>query len=275
MLRQAQHRLSSFRLHLDSMCYLCAMHSRSNDDNQLIFGIRAVSEAISAGKEIDRMFVQEGLQNNLFNDLRKICREHEVHFSMVPVYKLNKIAPGKNHQGVVAFLSTITYYDIEQLLPEIFESGKTPLILILDRITDVRNFGAIARSAECAGVDAIVIPSRGAAQVNGDAIKTSAGALHKIPVCREENLKNTIEFLKNSGLKIVSCTEKGSEPVYNADLKGPVAVIMGSEEDGVSGEYIKRSDAKVLIPMKGEISSLNVSVATGIILFEVLRQRSL
>jgi 23S rRNA (guanosine2251-2'-O)-methyltransferase len=251
------------------------MHSRSSDDNQLIFGIRAVSEAITAGKEIDRLFVQEGLQNNLFNDLRKICREHEVHFTMVPVYKLNKIAPGKNHQGVVAFLSTITYHDIEQLLPEVFESGKTPLILILDRITDVRNFGAIARSAECAGVDAIIIPSRGAAQVNGDAIKTSAGALHKIPVCREDNLKNTIDFLKNSGLQIVSCTEKGSEPVYNVDLKGPMAIIMGSEEDGVSGEYLKRSDAKVLIPMKGEISSLNVSVATGIILFEVLRQRAI
>lgn len=250
------------------------MREARSDDNQMIFGIRAVSEAITAGKEIDRLFVQEGLQSGLFNDLRKVCREHEVHFSMVPVYKLNKIAPGKNHQGVVAFLSTITYYDIEQLLPTIFESGKTPIILILDRITDVRNFGAIARSAECAGVDAIIIPSRGAAQVNGDAIKTSAGALHKIPVCREENLKNTIDFLKESGLTIVSCTEKGSEPVYNVDLKGPVAIIMGSEEDGVSGEYLRKSDAKVLIPMKGEISSLNVSVATGIILFEVLRQRS-
>lgn len=251
------------------------MHSRNNDDNQLIYGLRAVSEAIAAGKEIDRLFVQEGLQNNLFNDLRRLCREHDVHFSMVPVYKLNKLAPGKNHQGVVGFLSTITYHEIETLLPAVFESGKTPLVLILDRITDVRNFGAIARSAECAGVDAIIIPSRGSAQVNGDAIKTSAGALHKIPVCREDNLKNTIDYLKNSGLAIVSCTEKGSVPVYTADLKGPVAIIMGSEEDGVSGEYLKRSDQRVLIPMKGEISSLNVSVATGIILFEVLRQRAL
>jgi 23S rRNA (guanosine2251-2'-O)-methyltransferase len=219
--------------------------------------------------------VQEGLQNALFNDLRKVCREHNVHFAMVPVYKLNKLVPGKNHQGAVAFLSTITYYKLEELLPTVFESGKTPLVLVLDRITDVRNFGAIARSAECAGVDAIVIPSRGAAQVNGDAIKTSAGALHKIPVCREDNLKDTIEFLKNSGLRIVSCTEKGSVPVYEEDLKGPLAVIMGSEEDGVSGEYLRRSDARVFIPMKGEISSLNVSVATGVVLFEVLRQRGI
>lgn len=250
-------------------------HREKTDDVQLIFGIRAVSEAITSGKEIDRLFIQEGLQSGLFNDLRKLCREHEIHFAMVPVYKLNKLAPGKNHQGAVAYLSAVTYYNIEDLLPTIFESGKTPLLLILDRITDVRNFGAIARSAECAGVDAIIIPSRGAAQVNGDAIKTSAGALHKIPVCKEENLKNTIEFLKNSGISIASCTEKGSVPHYKADLTGPLAVIMGSEEDGISGEYLKRSDIRVLVPMKGSISSLNVSVATGIILFEVLRQRDL
>lgn len=249
------------------------MREPRKDDAQIIFGIRAVSEAISSGKEIDRLFIQEGLQNTLFNELRQVCREHDVHFVMVPVYKLNKLAPGKNHQGAVAFLSNITYYRIEDLLPTVFESGKMPLVLILDRITDVRNFGAIARSAECAGVDAIIIPTRGAAQVNGDAIKTSAGALHKIPVCREDNIKSTIEFLKSSGLKIVSCTEQGSVPVYKEDLTGPIAIIMGSEEDGVSGEYLKRSDARVLIPMKGEISSLNVSVATGVILFEVLRQR--
>lgn len=251
------------------------MHSREQDDIQLIFGIRAVSEAITSGKEIDRLFVQEGLQNNLFNDLRRICREHLVHFTMVPVYKLNKLAPGKNHQGVVAFLSTISYHHIEDLLPTLFEQGKAPLLVILDRITDVRNFGAIARSAECAGADAIIIPTRGAAQVNGDAIKTSAGALHKIPVCREDNLKSTIDFLKNSGVKIAACTEKASDAYYQADLNGPLAIIMGSEEDGISGEYLKRADVRVQIPMTGTISSLNVSVATGIILFDVLRQRTL
>lgn len=248
--------------------------SRTKDDLQIVYGIRAVSEAITSGKEIDRLFIQEGLQSGLFNELRTVCREHNVLFTMVPVYKLNKLAPGKNHQGAVAYLSTITYHNIETLLPTIFEEGKMPLVLVLDRITDVRNFGAIARSAECAGVDAIVIPTRGAAQVNGDAIKTSAGALHKIPVCREDNLKNTIEFLKNSGLSIIACTEKGSEPLYNVDMKGPCAVIMGSEEDGISNEYLKRADKRVMIPMQGEISSLNVSVATGIILFEILRQRS-
>ncbi|HTF06312.1 MAG TPA: 23S rRNA (guanosine(2251)-2'-O)-methyltransferase RlmB [Bacteroidia bacterium] len=247
----------------------------ASDEMQMIFGIRAVTEAIDSGKEIDRLFVQEGLQNATFNELRKVCRDHEVHFTMVPIYKLNKIAPGKNHQGVVAYLSAVTYHKIETLLPSIFESGKLPFVLILDRITDVRNFGAIARSAECSGVDAIIIPSRGAAQVNGDAIKTSAGALHKIPVCKEDNLKTTIEFLKNSGLTIASCTEKGSVPYYTAPLSGPLAVIMGSEEDGISGEYLKKSDVRVLVPMKGTISSLNVSVATGIILFEVLRQREL
>ena len=249
-------------------------HSRNNDDLQLVYGIRAVSEAITSGKEIDRLFIQEGLQSNLFNDLRKICRQYDIHFTMVPVYKLNKIAPGKNHQGAVAFLSPITYHQIDKLLPALFEEGKVPLVLILDRITDVRNFGAIARSAECSGVNAIIIPSRGAAQVNGDAIKTSAGALHKIAVCREDNLKTTIDYLKNSGLKIIACTEKGGVPHYSADLTGPAAIIMGSEEDGISGEYLKRADTKVMIPMKGEISSLNVSVATGVVLFEILRQRS-
>lgn len=250
-------------------------HREREEDVQLIFGIRAVSEAITSGKEIDRLFVQEGLQSSLFNDLRKICREHDVHFTTVPVYKLNKLVPGKNHQGAVAYLSAVTYHKIDTLLPSVFEHGRTPLILILDRITDVRNFGAIARSAECAGVDAIIIPSRGAAQVNGDAIKTSAGALHKIPVCKEDNLKNTIDFLKNSGLRIAACTEKASEAHYRAELTGPLAVIMGSEEDGISGEYLKKADIRVQVPMKGTISSLNVSVATGIILFEILRQRDL
>jgi 23S rRNA (guanosine2251-2'-O)-methyltransferase len=175
----------------------------------------------------------------------------------------------------VAFLSSVSYSKVENILPAIFEAGKTPLILILDRITDVRNFGAIARSAECAGVDAIVIPTRGSAQINGDAVKTSAGALHTIPVCREDNLKAILDYLKNSGLRIASCTEKGSTPHYSTDLSGPLAIIVGSEEDGISTEYLKRSDVRVQIPMHGKISSLNVSVATGIILFEVLRQREI
>jgi len=174
----------------------------------------------------------------------------------------------------VCFISEITYYKIEDIVPQIFEEGKVPQLLILDRVTDVRNFGAIARTAECAGVDAIIIPSKGAAQINSDAIKTSAGALHRIKVCRENNLKEVIEYLKQSGITIIACTEKAGEVIYDADFTAPLAILMGSEEDGISGEYLKRSDKKIKIPMAGKITSLNVSVATGIILFEALRQRN-
>ncbi|HTL82970.1 MAG TPA: 23S rRNA (guanosine(2251)-2'-O)-methyltransferase RlmB [Bacteroidia bacterium] len=246
---------------------------QSVDTTNMIFGARAVIEAIEAGKEIDRLYLQSDLNNELMIEVRRAAKSAGVVWQFVPEGKFNRIAPGKNHQGVVAFITSVEFHKLDNLLPQIFERGEMPLILILDRITDVRNFGAIARSAECAGVHAIVIPSRGAAQVNGDAVKTSAGALNIIPVCREENLKDVIEFLKNSGLRIASCTEKAESEYYSADLTGPLAVIMGSEEDGISSEYLKRSDVRVQIPMHGKISSLNVSVATGIILFEVLRQR--
>lgn len=247
--------------------------NRPKDDSSIIFGTRAVIEAINAGKEIDRVFIQDRLRNELANELRKLVIDHKIPYQFVPVEKLNRLTQ-KNHQGVVAYISVVTYYRTEDILPLVFEKGKVPLFLILDRITDVRNFGAIARSAECAGVDAIIIPSRGAAQVNGDAVKTSAGALHKIPVCREENLKTTIEYLKESGLQIVSCTEKTDSYYYDLDLTQPTAIIMGSEEDGISGEYLKRSDHKAKIPLMGEIGSLNVSVAAGVILYEAVRQRS-
>jgi len=238
----------------------------------LLFGTRAVIEAIRSGKEVDRLLMQSGLNNELTSELKALVREFNIPFQYVPVEKLNRVT-GKNHQGVIGYISEITYQNIENIVPGIFEEGKVPLILILDRITDVRNFGAIARSAECAGVNAIVIPSKGAAQVNGDAIKTSAGALHKVPVCRSENLKTTIEFLKASGISIISCTEKTDSYYYDHDLTLPLAIIMGSEEDGISGEYLKRSDFKAKIPLMGEIQSLNVSVAAGIILYEALRQR--
>lgn len=252
-------------------------HEHSHEEESsglLIYGIRAVTEAIRAGKEVDKLFVQEGLSNELFGELRRLIRENNIIYKIVPAGKIQRLAPGKNHQGVAAFLSAVAFRKTEDVLPEIFESGQTPLFLILDRITDVRNFGAIARTAECAGVHAIIIPSRGAAQLNADAVKTSAGALHSIPVCREDNLKTVIDYLKESGLRIASCTEKGSTVHYETDLSGPLAIIMGSEEDGISGEYLKRSDVRIQIPMHGTISSLNVSVATGIVLFEVLRQRA-
>ena len=247
---------------------------RQNDHNEehLIFGTRAVIEAVHAGKEIDKIIIQKGLSNQLYTELRKAIKDRDIPIQIVPQEKINRITT-KNHQGVLAFIAQVTYYTAEEMLAGVFEKGKVPLVLILDRVTDVRNFGAIARSADCAGVDFIVIPSRGAAQINADAVKTSAGALNRIPVCREENLKHTIEYLKESGLQIVACHEKTSAYYFNADLTRPTAIIMGSEENGISNEYIKRSDVQVKIPMVGNIASLNVSVAAGIILFEAVKQR--
>jgi 23S rRNA (guanosine2251-2'-O)-methyltransferase len=243
-----------------------------NNDNNMIFGVRAVIEAISAGKEIDKILLQKGISNDLFGELRKALVGKEIPYQFVPPEKLKRVST-KNHQGVIAFLANITYYSTEDLMSSIFEKGKVPLVLILDRVTDVRNFGAVARSAECAGVDMIIIPSRGAAQINADAVKTSAGALHRIPVCREDNLKHTIDYLKESGLQIIACHEKTDKLIYDVNFTLPTCIIMGSEEDGISGEYLKRSDLSAKIPMPGKIASLNVSVATGIVLFEAVHQR--
>lgn len=245
---------------------------QKKEEDSLIFGIRPVIEAVKAGKEIDRLFIQSGLKNELYNELMAVLKHHNVAFQYVPVEKLNRLTT-KNHQGVAGFISSISYHKIQDVIPTIFEEGKVPLILILDRITDVRNFGAIVRTAECSGVQAIVIPTQGAAQINADAMKTSAGALNKVPVCREENLKNVINFLKECGLQIVSCTEKATDYYFQIDFTVPTAIIMGSEEDGISNEYLQKSDAKAKIPLMGEIGSLNVSVASGIILYEAVSQR--
>lgn len=244
-----------------------------NDEN-LIFGTRAVIEALEAGKEIEKILLQKGLSNELYHQLRNALKGQNIPLQFVPPEKLKRLTV-KNHQGVIAYLTEITYYSAEDLLANVFEKGKIPLLLLLDRITDVRNFGAIARTAECAGVDFIIIPSRGSAQINGDAIKTSAGALHRIPVCREENLKQTLEFLKESGLQIISCHEKTEKLIYDADFTQPTVILVGNEENGISGEYLKRSDLQVKIPMPGKTASLNVSVATGIVLFEAVKQRVL
>jgi 23S rRNA (guanosine2251-2'-O)-methyltransferase len=242
------------------------------DEDNLIFGTRAVIEALNAGKDIEKILLQKGLSNELYSQLRQALKGQTVPLQFVPPEKLKRVTD-KNHQGVVAYLTEINYYDTQELLTKVFEKGRIPLVLILDRVTDVRNFGAIARGAECAGVDFIIIPSRGAAQINGDAIKTSAGALHRMKVCREDNLKTTIESLKESGLQIVACHEKTEKLIYDVDFSKPTAVIMGSEENGISNEYLKRSDEQVKIPMAGQIASLNVSVATGIVLFEAVKQR--
>ena len=242
------------------------------EEKNYIFGIRAIIEAVEAGKTIDKLFIQKGLHNDLFAELWKLVREKRINYKHVPVEKINRLTR-KNHQGVFAFISPIDFHNIEDVIPKLYEEGKNPLVLVLDRITDVRNFGAIARTAECAGVDTILIPEQNAAAINADAIKTSAGALHKITVCRTWNLKLAIQFMKDSGIQLVGCTEKTQDNMYKPDYTPPTAIIMGSEEDGVSPEFLKMCDARAKIPMAGKIASLNVSVATGVILYEAIRQR--
>jgi len=240
--------------------------------DNLIYGIRPVIEAVQAGKTLDKVFIQKGLQGDLFRDMRNLLLKTEVQIQYVPIEKLNRLTM-KNHQGVVAFLSLIPYQDIEIILPGLFEQGEIPMILMLDRISDVRNFGAITRTAECAGVHAIIIPDKGAAQINEDAVKTSAGALLRIPVCKSPNFIDSIKFLKNSGLQVIAATEKGSSYYHTADMNVPCTLVLGSEEDGISPNLIRAVDLLVKIPILGEIESLNVSVAAGIILYEAVRQR--
>ena len=237
-----------------------------------IFGLRPIIEAIQAGKEIDTLFIQKGLKNELFQELWQLVRARKVNYKHVPVEKLNRLTR-KNHQGVFAFISPINFHKTDNIIQDVFEKGENPLFLVLDRVTDVRNFGAIVRTAECSGVQAIIVPEKGSAAINGDALKTSAGALHNIPICREFNLKATIEYLKNCGLQIIGCTEKTEEKIYQLNFNLPTAIIMGSEEDGISTEYLKLCDYKAKIPMNGTIGSLNVSVSAGVILYEAVRQR--
>lgn len=244
------------------------------DKNDMIFGTRPIIEAFGAGKELEKIFLLRGPRNAAADEIMKLAKQHEVPVAQVPIEKLNKLTR-KNHQGAVAFISPVTYQPLHEIVTSLFENGKTPLLLILDRVTDVRNFGSIVRNAECMGVDAIVIPSRGGAQINADAMKTSAGALNLVPVCREPNLKDTIDYLKEYGVQIVACTEKTEHLItdFAVDFSGPTAIIMGSEEDGISPEYLKRADVRLRIPLMGQIGSLNVSVATGIILYEAMSQR--
>lgn len=244
------------------------------DRMEMIFGSRPIIEALLAGKVLEKIFLQKTAKNPTTDEILELANKFDVPVAQVPVEKLNNLTR-KNHQGAVAFISAITYSPLDEIVTSLFEKGKSPLLLILDRVTDVRNFGSIARNAECMGVDAIIIPSRGGAQINADAIKTSAGALHLVPVCREPNLKDTLDYLKDYGVQLVACTEKTEDDLTDdkVDMVGPTAIIMGSEEDGISPEYLKRADARLRIPLMGQIGSLNVSVATGIILYEAMRQR--
>lgn len=240
--------------------------------DETIFGTRAVIEAIKAGREIEKIFIQTGLNNDLVKELISIAREKSISLSFIPQQKLNKLS-NKNHQGVVCMLSVVQYSKLEDLIDKAYSDGKEPFFVILDRITDVRNFGAIARTADCAGITGIIIPDKGNAPITGDAMKTSAGALSFLPVSRVSDLKKTIADLKSNGIRILACTEKASQTLYETDLQGPLAIIMGSEEDGISQALIKDADHLIKIPMYGNIASLNVSVAAGIALFEVIRQK--
>ena len=241
--------------------------------DHFLFGIHSILEAIGSGRELERVLIRRGAGSDLMKELVAAMRKHAIPFQQVPVEKLNSITR-KNHQGAIAWLSAISYSDITTLLPAVFESGRDPLVLLLDGVSDVRNFGAIARSAECAGVDALVIPSAGNARINADAIKTSAGALHRIPVCRHPDLVKAARFVKDSGLRLFAATERAEEELFRADLTGPAGFILGSEERGISPLLLKEAGQWISIPMKGSISSLNVSVAAGIVLYEVMRQRA-
>jgi 23S rRNA (guanosine2251-2'-O)-methyltransferase len=241
-------------------------------ESDCIFGLRPVIEAIKAGKQIDRLLVKQGLQGPLYHELMSEVKKNGIAYQIVPVERI-ELVTRKNHQGVLAWLSLIEYQHIGNLLPMIYEKGDDPLIVALDGVSDVRNFGAIVRSAECLGAHAVLIPEKGSARITADAVKTSAGALHSFPVCREKSIVRSIEFLKESGLKVISATEKSGTDASKAQLKGPAVLILGSEEKGISRELLALTDCEVRIPMTGSINSLNVSVAAGILIYEIVRQR--
>ena len=242
------------------------------EQNEYIFGIRAVIEAIEAGKEIDKVLVKKGLTGELAGELRALMRERRVVCQAVPAERLDRITR-RNHQGVVALLSAVAYHNLGNMVQQLYEEGKVPLLVVLDGMTDVRNFGAVARTCECAGVDAVVIPERGSVSVNADAVKTSAGALHSLPVCREHSAASAVRFLKSSGYKIYGASEKGSTSYTSPDYTVPTAIVMGAEDTGISPDVAKMCDALAAIPQFGAIGSLNVSVACGVMLYEVVRQR--
>lgn len=240
----------------------------------MIYGTRSVIEAIKAGRQIEKIFVQTGLNNDLSKELASVARQSEIPLTFVPQEKLNRMSSG-NHQGVICVVSAIEYAALHDIIDFTYSEGKEPFILILDRITDVRNFGAIARTAECAGVSCIVIGDKGNAPITSDAMKTSAGALSYLPVCREKDLKKTITFLKENGIMVVACTEKANKQIFELEYNRPIALIMGSEEDGISDTLLRDADELVKIPQKGKIESLNVSVAAGVAMYEVLRQKAI
>lgn len=238
-----------------------------------IYGIRAVIEAIKAGENVDKIFLQKGLKGDLFSELETLLKKERLNTSHVPVEKLNRLTQN-NHQGVVAQIAPIKFYDIDELVNSVLESNKQPLFLLLDQLSDVRNFGAIVRTAECTGVSGIIIQKKGGAPVNGDAIKTSAGALFKVPICKVDHIKDAVFHMQASGIKVIAATEKTDQTLYQVSFNEPCAIIMGSEGKGINPSILKVVDQKGKLPILGEIESLNVSVACGAFLYEAVRQRS-
>lgn len=243
------------------------------EKSDYIFGLRAVAEALESGRHIDKVLMRRDLSGDLARELTEQLKHYDIPVQKVPVEKLNRITM-KNHQGVIALLAAVPYHKLDHVVPEIYEKGKTPFIVVLDGVTDTRNFGAIARTCECAGVDAIVIPDRGSASVTPDAMKTSAGALLYVPVCRVKDLAKAVESLRDYGIQTVAATEKADLNYTEVDMSVPTAIIMGAEETGISEDVLRRCDALAAIPINGKIGSLNVSVAAGILMYEVVRQRN-
>ena len=241
-------------------------------DESKLFGIHAVMEAIKSGKTVDKIFLQKGLQGELSRELILLLREHKIVPNTVPVEKLNKLTR-KNHQGVVAFVAPVDFQDLEELIIQTQEKGEAPLFILLDQLTDARNFGAIIRTAECVGAHGVIIPKSGSAPVSADTVKTSAGAVFNMPICKVDHLKDAMFLLQASGIQTVAATEKTEDTIYQVDFKTPTAIIMGSEGKGVSPGILKLVDHKAKLPMYGNISSLNVSVAAAVFLYEAIRQR--
>lgn len=237
-----------------------------------IFGIRAVIEAIQNNKTIDKIFIQKGLSGHLFQELQQHLKQDSYNISYVPVEKLNRLVKG-NHQGVVAKISPVEFASLEEVVSQTLEKKTAPLFLLLDQIDDVRNFGAIIRTAECCGVDGIIIQKKGGAPVTADTVKTSAGAIFQVPIIKVDHIKDAIYYMQASDIKVVAATEKTDDLIYTKDLSQPLALVMGNEAKGISPSVLKIVDEKAKLPLLGTIGSLNVSVACGAFLYEVVRQR--
>lgn len=272
--RQIQHSQSSRPARVTQYMGQPQAAAERKTKQQVVYGLRPVIEAIDSGLQIDRLLLQKGLSGNLVAELKSKILQAEIPFQYVPVEKLDKLTTG-NHQGVVATVAPVRYHHFAELLQQVQEAGRVPFFLLLDRVTDVRNMGAIVRTAECVGVDAVIVPDRGSAQLNEDALKTSSGALLRVPLCRESNFKTVLNLACQSGLQVVAATEKAHHDYLEVDFRQPLLLIMGSEETGISNDLLRLCDKQARIPIRGEVQSLNVSVAAAVMMYEVLRQRGL